>query len=161
MGLTRRTGSPARQKVAIIGGGTAGLVTAYLLSGRQEVTLFEAGHSLGGNVRTLNANVPCAGLDAELTLDAGVIELEESTFHALRKLLDELKVERRRVPGTTALFLRNGRHYRSPANIANSGAGLGRRGAICAGSVRATGPRCGLARDSADRTPPSTWRTSQ
>ena len=48
----------------------------------------------------------------------------DGNSQGLRQLFVELKVERRRVPGTTALYYRNGRHYCSPANIAHSGASL-------------------------------------
>ena len=56
-------------RIAIIGGGSAGLVTAHLLDGVHEVTLFEREPILGGHVRTLNRNVAC-DLDPELILDA-------------------------------------------------------------------------------------------
>ena len=44
-------------KIAIIGGGSAGLVTAHLLDGAHDVTIFEKAPILGGHVRTLNRNV--------------------------------------------------------------------------------------------------------
>jgi predicted NAD/FAD-binding protein len=62
-------------RIAIIGGGSAGLVTAHLLDGVHQVTLFEKASILGGHVRTLNRNVEC-DLEPELILDAGVIEFE-------------------------------------------------------------------------------------
>lgn len=108
-------------RVAIVGGGAAGLVTAYLLSGYHQLTLFEAGNALGGHVRTLHRNVPCESLDPRLFLDAGVVEFDENHFPTLRRLLDELEVERRPAPGSTALFLADGRHFRSPGNIALGG----------------------------------------
>ncbi len=58
-------------KIAVIGGGAAGLVTAWLLDGVHEVVLLERASSLGGNIRTLNRNVPTSA--TELFLDAGVI----------------------------------------------------------------------------------------
>jgi predicted NAD/FAD-binding protein len=94
------------------------MVTAYLLRGRHEVTVFEAGAAPGGHVRTLHGNVPCEGLDSGLFLDAGVVEFDEQRFPTLSRLLDELGVERRPVPCTTALFLADGRHLRSRGNIA-------------------------------------------
>ena len=110
-------------KVAIVGGGSAGLVTAYLLSGQHRLTVFEARSTLGGHVRTLHGNVPCERLAPRLLLDAGVVEFDEHHFPMLARLLDELKVERRPAPGTTALFLADGRCFRSPGNIALGGGG--------------------------------------
>lgn len=43
----------ALPRVAVIGGGMAGVATAWLLDGLAEVTLFEAAPVLGGNVRTV------------------------------------------------------------------------------------------------------------
>jgi predicted NAD/FAD-binding protein len=42
------------EKIAVIGGGIAGLTAGYLLSGLHDVTLFEKDNRLGGNVYTLN-----------------------------------------------------------------------------------------------------------
>lgn len=43
----------ALPRVAVVGGGMAGVATAWLLDGQAEVTLFEAAPVLGGNVRTV------------------------------------------------------------------------------------------------------------
>ncbi len=107
----------AAMKVAIVGGGAAGLVTAYLLRGRHELTVFEACNKLGGHVRTLGENVRCERVPPRVLLDAGVIEFDEHHFPSVGRLLDELKVARRAAPGTTALFLADGRHFRSLENI--------------------------------------------
>lgn len=100
-------------RVAVIGGGAAGMTTAWLLDGVHDVTVFEREPVLGGHVRTLGANVPLHGVPA---LDAGVIEFEWSSFPLFRALAAELDIGFREVPGTTALFLPSGRVYRSPAN---------------------------------------------
>ena len=42
------------EKIAIIGGGVAGLTAGYLLSDQNEVTLFEKDNRLGGNAYTLD-----------------------------------------------------------------------------------------------------------
>jgi predicted NAD/FAD-binding protein len=42
------------EKIAIIGGGVAGLTAGYLLNDRHDVTLFEKDNRLGGNVYTLD-----------------------------------------------------------------------------------------------------------
>ena len=45
-------------KVAIIGGGAAGLITGYLLDkDGHQVTIIEKASSLGGHIRTVNKNV--------------------------------------------------------------------------------------------------------
>ncbi|KCV72995.1 hypothetical protein, variant 1 [Fonticula alba] len=63
-------GSPAPQHVAILGGGAAGVSTAYFLrtrypeavdSGRLHIHLLEPSPSLGGNIRSLATDIPCSG----------------------------------------------------------------------------------------------------
>jgi uncharacterized protein len=46
----------ALPRVAIVGGGMAGVATAWLLDGLAEVTLFEAAPQIGGNVRTVSVS---------------------------------------------------------------------------------------------------------
>ncbi|MGW6016133.1 FAD-dependent oxidoreductase [Streptomyces sp. NPDC055210] len=50
------TGS-ARLRVVVIGGGIAGVATAWLLDGRHDVTLLEAASSLGGHVTSVPVDV--------------------------------------------------------------------------------------------------------
>lgn len=54
--------------VAIIGGGMAGVATAWLLDGAERVDLFEARGAIGGNVR---------GVD----VDGVIIDLGAQYFH--------------------------------------------------------------------------------
>ena len=44
---------PAQEKIAIVGGGAAGLTAAYLLHQRYDVTLFERSDRVGGNAYTI------------------------------------------------------------------------------------------------------------
>ncbi len=52
-GLAFGARGAALPKVAVIGGGMAGVACAWLLDGTHDVTLFEAHTSIGGNVRTV------------------------------------------------------------------------------------------------------------
>ncbi len=61
-------------RIAIVGGGASGLITAWLLDRAHEVTLFERAPVLGGHIRTLGRNAPRGDLPAGLWLDAGVVE---------------------------------------------------------------------------------------
>jgi predicted NAD/FAD-binding protein len=103
-------------KIAIIGGGSAGLVTAHLLDGAHEVSVFEKAPILGGHVRTLNRNVSC-DLEQGLILDAGVIEFEQRNFPTLMRLFESLGCETRPVPGTTTFWTRDGEHHLSPGSM--------------------------------------------
>ena len=58
------------ERVAVVGGGVAGITAAHILQRRFEVTLLEGNDYLGGHTHTIA--VP-AGPDAGTPVDTGVI----------------------------------------------------------------------------------------
>jgi uncharacterized protein len=104
-------------KIAVIGGGASGMVTAYLLDkiGHQ-VTVFENKPILGGHIRTLNQNVTTDPQNAALFLEAGVLEFTLK-FHNLLALMKELDVELEPVDLGSALFFQDGNHLLSATTI--------------------------------------------
>ncbi len=75
-------------QVAIIGSGISGLVTAYRLCGKHEITLFEANDYVGGHTNTIPVN-----LDGEShAIDTGFIVFNDRTYPNFIALLDELGV---------------------------------------------------------------------
>jgi len=106
-------------RIAIIGGGAAGLVTAHLLDGEHEVTVYEKEAILGGHVRTLGLNVE-APEGVPHALDAGVIEFDSELFPLVRRLFQRLDATVEPVPATTTLFLKNGRRLLAPGAIARA-----------------------------------------
>jgi uncharacterized protein len=103
-------------RVAIIGAGSAGLVTAHLLDAVHEVTVFERDAVVGGHVRTLGRNVSCERAPGVI-LDAGVVEFERGNFPTVMALFDELGCELREVPGTTTFWTERGKHHLSPGTM--------------------------------------------
>ena len=92
-------------RIAVVGGGAAGLVAAYLLDGPHEVVVFEKEAMLGGHIRTLGRNVPAPeGLPDGAQLDAGVIELSPEFFPMVHRLFEDLEVELGELPGRTTFF---------------------------------------------------------
>ena len=62
-------------KIAIIGGGASGMVSAYLLDRQgHQITVFDRQPILGGHIRTLNKNVKPNRSDCDLILESGVLE---------------------------------------------------------------------------------------
>ncbi len=114
-------------KIAIIGGGAAGMATAWYLGERHDVTVLERETKLGGHIRTLGRNVPCAALPEGRTLDAGVIEFSRENFPRFHALMDELDVELHDIPGTTALHVDGRPSLASPGNRSAAGLGWGAR----------------------------------
>ena len=84
-GTTQR--QQGKAKVAVIGGGVAGIVAAHLLQKTHQVTLFEQGDYLGGHTHTIA--IP-EGPDAGTMVDTGFIVFNEATYPYNRwRLLSE------------------------------------------------------------------------
>lgn len=77
-----------RQKIAIIGAGISGLLSAYLLSREYDVTLFEANKYLGGHTHT--KTVQSGGKD--YAVNTGFIVYNDWTYPNFIKLMDQLGV---------------------------------------------------------------------
>lgn len=85
--------SPSREharteRVAVVGSGVAGLVSAYLLSKRYHVILFEQDARLGGHAHTHDIPSP----HGDVAVDTGFIVHNDRTYPLLRRLFDELGV---------------------------------------------------------------------
>jgi len=75
-----------KEKIAIIGGGISGLMTAYLLGKKYEITLFEKENRLGGNAYTLNTK------DGN-NFDISVFAYSKETYPLFFKLISQLNIE--------------------------------------------------------------------
>lgn len=74
------------KKVAVVGGGVAGIVSAYLLERKYQVTLIEKNDYVGGHTNTIE--IPEKGL----AVDTGFIVLNDKTYPNMHKFLKELDV---------------------------------------------------------------------
>jgi len=76
-------------RIAIIGGGISGMLSAYLLNEDHDVVLFEANDYIGGHTHTID--VPMG--DHRYAVDTGFIVFNEVTYPNFLKLLGRLGVE--------------------------------------------------------------------
>jgi predicted NAD/FAD-binding protein len=76
------------QRIAVVGAGIAGLSAAWLLSLRNEVTLFEANSYLGGHTNTVD--VTLEGISAPV--DTGFLVFNDRTYPNLVAMFDHLGV---------------------------------------------------------------------
>lgn len=83
---------PETEKIAVIGGGVAGIVSAYLLQQKHQVTLFEQNDYLGGHTNTVEIK---DGSDAGLAVDTGFIVLNNQTYPLFHQFLARLGVTTR------------------------------------------------------------------
>ncbi len=81
-----------RLKISVVGGGVAGIVSAYLLQQQHKVTLFEANNYLGGHTNTFEIK---DGADAGLAVDTGFIVLNDQTYPLFQRFLARLGVATR------------------------------------------------------------------
>ena len=79
------------RSVAVIGSGVAGLTAAYVLSGRDRVTLYEADDRLGGHAHThfLDSTDGSGGV---VGVDSAFLVHNDRTYPTLCRLFDELGV---------------------------------------------------------------------
>src|SRR4051794_12856130 len=91
-------------RIAVVGGGIAGLSAAWLLARRHEVTLLEAETRLGGHAWTLE--VP--GPDGPLPVDIGFTVYNEVTYPLLTRLLAHLGVTGEAAPMTFSVTIGDG-----------------------------------------------------
>jgi uncharacterized protein len=75
-------------RIAVVGTGIAGLGSAWLLSSRHEVHVFERRDRLGGHTHTVQAG----GQRGPLGIDTGFIVHNEATYPLLVRLFDQLGV---------------------------------------------------------------------
>ncbi len=76
-------------RIAIVGGGVAGLASAYLLSGKAEITLYEQGSKLGGHANTQIAKIN----GQEIETDTGFMVYNPDQYPNFIALLKRLEVE--------------------------------------------------------------------
>lgn len=77
-------------KIAVVGGGVAGLVAARELARAHEVDLFEADDRIGGHTHTVDVEIP--GRAAPLPVDTGFIVFNEHTYPNFCAIMRELGV---------------------------------------------------------------------
>ena len=78
-----------RRRIAVVGAGISGLASAWLLSQRYKVTLYEAGNYLGGHTNTVDVKVD--GISHPV--DTGFLVFNHQTYPNLTAMLDHLQVD--------------------------------------------------------------------
>jgi len=86
-------------KIAVIGGGVAGIGAAWYLQHSHEVTLFEAADRLGGHASPIRVEDPLG----PVTMDTGFLVFNAITYPLFFALLDELDLSDRVIPADMAL----------------------------------------------------------
>jgi len=76
-------------RIAVVGGGVAGILAAHLLNKKHAVSLFEKNSYIGGHTRT---HVVPDGPDAGTPVDTGFIVLNDRTYPILNQFLAALGV---------------------------------------------------------------------
>ena len=78
-----------KMRIAIVGAGVAGIVAAYLLSRKHDVTLFEKNDYIGGHTNTVAIHDESG---AVIPVDTGFIVLNDRTYPLFNRFLSQLGV---------------------------------------------------------------------
>ncbi len=92
-----------KQRIAVVGAGISGLATAWLLSRRYEVTLYEAGSYLGGHTNTVEVNLE----GKSHPVDTGFLVFNEKTYPNLIAMFALLGVDSVETEMSFAVSLEN------------------------------------------------------
>ena len=76
------------KRIAVIGSGISGLVSAYLLSKRYDVSLFEANDYLGGHTNTISVDIE----DEQYPIDTGFIVFNKKNYPNFCQIIEKLNV---------------------------------------------------------------------
>ncbi len=79
-------------RIAVVGGGVAGIIAAHIIQRSHQVSLFEQNPTIGGHTHTVT--IP-DGPDAGTPVDTGFIVLNDRTYPLLNRFLGELGVQTR------------------------------------------------------------------
>ncbi len=82
----------SNQSIAVIGAGVAGIVSAYILSRKYDVTLIEAADYVGGHTNTITIE---RGPDEGTPVDTGFIVLNDHNYPNFQEFLRQLNVPTR------------------------------------------------------------------
>jgi uncharacterized protein len=75
-------------RIAIVGAGVSGMVTAHLLHRRHEIVVFEAGMSAGGHANTIRVDTP----EQTHSVDTGFMVFNDRNYPNFERLLRQLGV---------------------------------------------------------------------
>ncbi len=104
-----------RLKIAVVGSGVAALSSAWLLSQRHGVTLYDKADRLGGHSNTVTASAATGGI----AVDTGFICFNDATYPNLIALFAHLGVQTRATDMSFAVSLDDGRfEYAAPGLFA-------------------------------------------
>lgn len=92
-----------KQRIAVVGAGISGLASAWLLSRRYEVTLYEGGRYLGGHTNTVDVNLE----GKSHPVDTGFLVFNEKTYPNLIALFALLGVDSVETEMSFAVSLEN------------------------------------------------------
>jgi uncharacterized protein len=76
------------KRIAVIGSGISGLVSAFLLSKRYDVSLFEANDYLGGHTNTVSVDIE----GEQHAIDTGFIVFNKKTYPNFCQLIEKLDI---------------------------------------------------------------------
>jgi predicted NAD/FAD-binding protein len=102
-------------KIAVIGSGISGLASAYFLSEKFSVKIFEKNNYLGGHANTVDINY----LDKKIAVDTGFIVFNHQTYPNLKAFFELLDVSCQKSNMSFAVKIDEGRIEYAGTNISS------------------------------------------